>query len=105
MNCSTLSIKVFGGYGAKFVFVELPLLLGLHPLNAVQTFLENVAGSRLKVALFPQTQAITRFSVALAIVATQGRNLCAVLDSFDRMNQIRILTPTIGAYGAFLCRR
>ncbi len=48
-----LALQILAGDAAKFVVVTFALLLGAHPLHAVETLLEDVIGPRLEVVLLP----------------------------------------------------
>ena len=53
-----LALQVVLGDGAELVVVAFALLLGPHPLDAVEPLLEDVVGPRLEVVLLPQPQSV-----------------------------------------------
>ena len=53
MHYSTLTLKVFGRNGTKFVVIPLAFKLGAHPLDGIKPFLKYVIWAWLEVKLPP----------------------------------------------------
>src|SRR5580658_10505096 len=58
-----LSLQVLVAYRAELIVVGLAILLGPHPLDAVQPLLEQIIRPGFEILFFPQPQAIAGFAI------------------------------------------
>src|SRR6185437_3206666 len=76
----------------------LPSILGpfsTHPLNGIESLLEDIVSARLKVALFPGPQTIARGAVRQAIVPAQGTDRSAVGLALELVDEVRSLDGAV----------